>query len=194
MTFIKKHKKGLIIFGAIVLILGLIICTFYVAQTYRIQKDYNANALQNPFVNLSELEKEFHLTPAKSYTIHESFKFYEASPPYEPAIYRQVFDAYLLENKDEKTTIALTSKYWYVPSGFTVRNIIGVNALDNYIKYAEVLEDSRFDECYITGFIGSRENEMYSILIIRGQHMMSLDYRGGNLTPEDFLNELDRIL
>ena len=201
MVFIKKHKGVFLIIGGILLIFGMVFggaCGFFLVQSYRAQKEYDANALSNPFINLQDLEKDFWLI-RETYTPGiKSFEVIDAHLPYEPKSYTQVYDGYLLQDKNAETSnyISLSSYYWYITNGFTSTDIIENSTIRFFMNQAEIIKDSRFDISYIGNYGGmfTREEYKYSLVVIKNRHIIMLHYKGGHLTPEDFLNELARIL
>jgi hypothetical protein len=201
--FIKKHKKGLTILCIISLIIAVIGGTLYICiinPLKKAQKEYDENAITEPYIYLRNLEKSFKLVPKSELDIgYEKFKFYKATSPFKSTTYDQLYKAFSFENNNENESeyISLDCRYWYITEFSTLTEMInGDGILSNMTQNANILKDSRFDKYYLAGILGFPpiKEDQYSILVIKGKHIMMLDYMGGNLTPEDFLNELAKIL
>jgi hypothetical protein len=203
MSFLAKHKKGLIILSVIVLALGIGCARIYgymIKPLIQAQREYIANALETPYFDLRDIETDYRLVPISSDLYNdESFKFDDSWPHNNPTVYRQDYDGYLSENNQNSTRITLTCRYWFITEIITLADMMDNDTpLQFIMEKGKTIKDSRFDICRTGGirdlFSFSNEEKSFSVVVRRGQHLMMIDYSGGRLAINDFLDKLDEIL
>jgi len=203
----KRHWWIAIPAGILLLFSSLAIYAFF-AIPYNLPLTEISN-LGAPYIDLTEIEASLHLVRENDSSDLTFLRLYnritKKNSPWSGIEVNQRYQAYSSENKNElvHNSVSLTTVYYNVKFPQTVEKIADGNGYSSYsvhkaYRRGDEITDSRFDQCRIwtddiietTG----RQRNDFTVMVVKGQHFMCIDYSGGNLTPGCFLDELARIL
>jgi len=161
--------------------------------------------LDEPYIDLRTLETSLRLEfkpddpEGKTSITRMSSYIWKKNNPYPSTIITQSYIGYSLDNEDEKLCEPFLDTEYYIEENGTpsTESIIEDNPFIWHIinGYRWVWEprirlDERFDFCAVVEY----EEDWFDILVAKNKQIIFLKYWDGNLTVDDFLDELDRIL
>jgi hypothetical protein len=110
----------------------------------------------------------------------------------------QQYNAYL-SNSGSKIVCEpfLHTEYYAEQGNQTIQRVLGKHQfyginINGWREYHR--DDPRFDECYVSTYKSETRPNNINIIVVKNKQIMYLQYDGGNLNPEDFLDELAKIL
>ena len=167
--------------------------------------------LEEPYINLKTFETSFKLVPKSddpemsSPLARMSSWILKGINPWSTIAISQTYFAYSLEDESKlEREIYLWTDYYSEIFPLTINMVLKKNSFNwptiyNLEKYER--DDDRFDKCIVSEWPGDIKNyriglkiNSIEIIVAKNNQIMYLDYYGGNLTVDDLLDELDRIL
>ena len=202
----KMHKWWIII---PIIVFGIAI--YIVFQAYNYEKlpqttTYDISEMHNlnePYIDLTKLEKSVNVVynPGDSEYTNLTGR---SSPShilkdrgfFPTTIIRQACIGYSLENEEKIVCYPyLSTEYFIEGNSFTIDEIFKKNHPYRSMLNEEFEQkDERFEKCYVSVYKRLEGSDKISIMVVKNKQIMYLEYDGGFLTVDDFLDELDRIL
>jgi hypothetical protein len=215
----EKHAKKSKWVFIISVIIGILLTVSLCIVVYISQKNQSLlpqyypiseiDSIIEPHIDLRDLEKSVKLEyePADEYSKFKDtssyirrggieifttsiFQYYNV---YSLETGEQLFTDYILPSTGEKVaqTIRLETDYFKENETQTMEKALNRYpfSMADSSDGGNELVDERFEKCWVNTF----SSGIY-ILVIKNKQIMCLQYDGGNLNPEDFLDELARIL
>jgi hypothetical protein len=194
---------------AVILVLAIIFLYFSVPISLPISK---LGELDVPYVDLKRLETSMRLEiPTDELTKSLNYILFKKSP-WAAINTCQTYSGYSLNSQELiDPYVSLSTTYYQVSFPQTTERICQKDKKIGSLEYWKYLKttftDLRFDQCFVledftmeyypkqdeNGYDKKTRNHI-KILVIKNRHIFYLEYVGGELTKEVFLNELARIL